>query len=391
MLSIRSQYLACIALVCCLSIVTYQDCGKKQQPPANNRKPENTNSSAATLITTRLDSAKPIYGVTVDSIDDAEGIARSLAKFPPDRRPTTRIVLDPEQEISVEYIRKVERIKSVSDVMLLVADSHDMHKFKTPDDYKKRIEECVTKLDKSVDIWEVGNEVNGEWAGYPRGDGESDKEFDKRLYRELPTKSAEELEALRTKVQKHVAAGFEPLTGKKTALTLYFNDDDPDGQPDGCGYPGNYCWPDICRTNINYGHEYEMFSWLNKYFVKTGIKPTYIFISYYGGDGNDCSDVKMDGDKWAAIFTKLSGMFLDSHVGIGEIGPQCKKCEKKRDCCNKDKSKFISDYYQKYDKVLKDKVPNYVGGYFYWYFLQDMVPNDKRALAELVNAVKGTQ
>jgi hypothetical protein len=387
---IRNQRLNCITLLVLIFTFTYQDCGKGHQAPATSRGTETLNSSAAALRANPQDQAKSIYGVTVDSIENAEGIALSLARFPPDRKPTTRIVLDPEQEISEEYIRKVGVIKGVSDVMLLIADSHDMHKFKTPDDYKKRVEECVVKLGKLVDIWEVGNEVNGEWAGYPRKDDESDKEFDKRLYKELPRKRPEELEAIRTKVQKQIEAGFTALDGRRTALTLYFNDDAPDGQPDGCDYPGNYCWPDICRNKINHGHEYEMFSWVNKYLAGTAIKPTYVFISYYGEEKNDCSDIKMNGDKWLGIFKKLSGAFSDAKVGIGEVGPQCKDCDKSRNCCKKEMSKFISDYYKTYDRQLKASgaVPNYVGGYFYWYFLQDMVPSTKPALTELLEAIK---
>jgi hypothetical protein len=333
----------------------------------------------------------------VDSIDDPTAIAGSirvindsLPKRPDGRSPvTTRIVLDYEQPLTVEYVNKVAAIHAVSDVMLLVADSHDLYKFKSADEYRRRLADCVEKLGKYVDIWEVGNEVNGEWAAYPRNPDETDKQFDDRLYKkELPKKRNEELEPVRLKVKDSITTGFDVLKGKTIALTLYFNADSPDGQPDGCNYPGQYCWPDICRDKVNYGHEYEMFAWLNKYFVPTGLKPNYLLVSYYGDDHNDCGNIKMDAAKWEGIFNKLHGLYRDAKLGIGEIGAQCNKCKDSRNCCKKDKSYYVSAYYGTIDRHLKGTVENYVGGYFYWYFLQDMVPNTRPELGELIRAIK---
>ncbi|MDQ3907730.1 MAG: reverse transcriptase domain-containing protein, partial [Acidobacteriota bacterium] len=145
---------------------------------------------------------------------------------------------------------------------------------------------------------------------------------------------------------------------------------------------------ELCRAEVNYGHEYEMFAWLNKYFVPTGLKPDYLLVSYYGDDHNDCGQIKMDAPKWETVFKKLHGLYPDAKLGFGEIGAECKRCEEARDCCKKDKSYYISTYYGTVDKRLKGTVENYVGGYFYWYFLQDMVPSTKPELAELIKAIK---
>jgi hypothetical protein len=57
-------------------------------------------------------------------------------------------------------------------------------------------------------------------------------------------------------------------------------------------------------------------------------------------------------------------------------------------CCKKDKSYYISTYYGTVDRHLKDAVNNYVGGYVYWYFLQDMAPNTKPELVELMRTIR---
>jgi hypothetical protein len=397
---------ACFAAVLCLCTLAYKGCdnnpqnsnGNVKATPAPTASPSvGTGTSTPEQVSEVRRASESVYGITVDSIQDSaaivesiKGINDSLPKRPDGRSPVvTRIVLDYEQALTEDYVNRVAAIHAISDVMLLVADSHDLYKFKSAEEYQNRLRDCVEKLGQNVDIWEIGNEVNGEWAAYPRNADETDDQFDKRLYKKkLPKKKNEELEPIRLKVRDSIEAGFKALEGKTIALTLYFNDDTPDGKPDGCDYPGNYCWPDICRDGVNYGHEYEMLAWLNKYFVPTDRKPNYLLVSYYGDDHNDCSDIKMDAAKWEGIFNKLHGLYPDAKLGIGEIGAQCNKCKTSRNCCKKDKSYYISTYYGPIDKHLKGTVGNYVGGYFYWYFLQDMVPNTRPELAELIRAIK---
>ncbi len=312
----------------------------------------------------------------MDSADESEEISHSIKQINRRHRITTRIVIDPEQDLSDEYVRHVEEISRVSDVMALVADSHDMYKFTDEGEtsYVKRVEECFNKLGKYVKIWEIGNEVNGEWAAYPRAHTETDEEFDARLEKELPTKTYEELNAIRRKVAKQIGDAYHFINSKggETALTFYYND-----------HLGKRCWP----TDIKGGDEYEVLNWADKYItdqqMRDGLK--YVFISFYQ---DDCKILKgkkkEDAQAFADNLNKLSGIFKNAGVGFGEIGPQCQFCVDRvcRRCVNQQKD-FISRYYKEYDELIRPKVPKYVGGYFYWYFLQDMVPKDKPALDKL--------
>ncbi len=75
-----------------------------------------------------------------------------------------RVVIDPQVPIDY-YIPHFKILRRCSHwIMCCVCDSSAMALF-TIDDYQKRVEEIHFKLDKYVDCYEVGNEVNGDWLG----------------------------------------------------------------------------------------------------------------------------------------------------------------------------------------------------------------------------------
>jgi hypothetical protein len=142
-----------------------------------------------------------------------------------------------------------------------------------------------------------------------------------------------------------------------------------------------------------------MLTWVKEHFTDRHQKMRddlkYVFISFYENTecknlltGNDSEDSKA----FADVLNTLTGTFKNAGVGFGEFGefgPECKYAEgcnygvkgKKlnRDCpqCIADQRKFIPRYYETYHAGIKPHVPKFIGGYFYWYFLQDMVPADK--------------
>lgn len=82
----------------------------------------------------------------------------------------------------------------------------------------------------------------------------------------------------------------------------------------------------------------------------------YVWISYYE---DDCNNLQPD---WPQVFQKLATMFPNAKIGFGEVGSI--HADKKAD--------YINRYYN-----MNINHPNYVGGYFWWYFSQDMVPMTK--------------
>ena len=264
-----------------------------------------TSTSSGRIVPT------PLYGVTVDDISRLTDITQSLGKLP--KMPTTRIVFD--ENVAPSYYRNAAvAINKVSYVMGEVLDSFYVNTISVPG-YIDRTKQYLNALSDVVDIWEIGNEINGEWLG--RND-------------DVVAKMSGAYDLVKSQ-------------NKTAALTLYYNQD---------------CWSN--ESN-------EMFTWANAnvpYRMKTGLD--YVFISYYEAD---CNGLKPD---WPVVFQKLSVMFPNSKIGFGETGSTSRT----------EKASYLTRYY-----TMKINVPKYVGGYFWWYFRQDMVPYTKAMWSTLNSAI----
>jgi hypothetical protein len=204
----------------------------------------------------------PLYGVTVDNVANISGIVDSLAHL--SHMPTTRIVFDYGQPPSA-YAEAIRRIHSVSYIVGMIADSSTMKRYTTAA-YAQRVTDYLTTFGSQVDIWEVGNEINGDWLG-------SDA-------------AAKMVEAY-NQVKR---------AGRRTALTLYYNGLDDT----------NNCYQNADTL---------MFRWAQANIpddMKQGLD--YVFLSYYE---QDCPGVSKD---WTAIFGQLRHMFPNSRLGFGENG-----------------------------------------------------------------------
>ena len=242
-------------------------------------------------------------------------LTESLAKLP--HKPTTRVVFQPIWPVS-EYVQTLPRIHGVSYVMGEILDSFFVSKYSVGE-YLARTSEYLGALGDNVDIWEIGNEINGEWLG----------------------KTPE--------VAAKMAGAYDIVkaAGKTTALTLYYNQ--------GCS-----------------DDEHEVFSWAQANVperMKQGLD--YVFLSYYEAD---CEGLRPD---WSAVFHKLATMFPNSKLGIGECGT-------KPNADLPQKADYIYRYYR-----MNPGVSNFVGGYFWWYYSQDMVPYTQPLWGILSNAMSG--
>lgn len=264
-----------------------------------------TTSGTPTVSQTPTPSPTPsekMYGVTIDSVANISDTVNSLKSL--SQKPTTRIVFDEGMSASY-YISPTQKIHNVSHVMGELLDSFYV-KSVTPAQYLARTEEYYNTLHAYVDIWEIGNEINGEWLGNP------------------------------TEVAQKMTSAFDFIKskGKTTALTLYYNED---------------CWM--------YPSE-EMFTWAKKNVperMKSGLE--YVFVSYYE---DDCNGLRPN---WEAVFAKLAEMFPNSKIGFGEIGTIKSQAAK---------TDMIERYYR-----MNISQERFIGGYFWWYFMQDMVPSTK--------------
>jgi hypothetical protein len=111
----------------------------------------------------------------------------------------------------------------------------------------------------------------------------------------------------------------------------------------------------------------EMFKWIQKNIrgkMRSGLD--YVFVSYYD---EDCDGRNPD---WDAVFKVLHALFPNAKLGIGECGAHQKS----------NSEKLIKKYYS-----MSSSIPNFVGGYFWWYFKRDCVPRTKPAWDVMKNAI----
>ncbi|HVF41908.1 MAG TPA: hypothetical protein VM936_02800 [Pyrinomonadaceae bacterium] len=382
---IHSQRLACVAFALCLGAVLFKGCETGERPGRKNQNAPAADNRGGLKPDDRAPDSAVIYGITIEDADNPQKIVNTLKRIKKEtgREVITRIVVDPERDIyDDKYVKRFEEVSKAGPVMVLVADSHDSYRFNDADGalYERRVRECYERLGSHVKIWEIGNEVNGEWMNYPRLENEGDDAFDARLSNDLNTKDPAEFERLRKLTGAQVSRAFRFVNGKgaKTALTLFYNE-----------HLGRKCLPDA-----PFAGEYEMFNWVDRHVADPSVRDNldYVFISFYEDDckvssGKSEEAVKADARGFSDAFKRLSAMFKKADVGFGEFGPRCKGCRGRgKECCVTDQHEFIERYYKKYGPLID--APRYVGGYFYWYGLQDMIPDGRPAVNDLIRAIK---
>lgn len=243
-----------------------------------------------------------LFGLTLDSIEGLNDIETALSRLA--RRPTSRIVFDEGMPASY-YQTATTRIHNVSGVMGELLDSFAMKSISVAD-YTARTKEYLSALGSNVDIWEVGNEINGEWLG---------------------DKSA-------TVAKLSAAYDVVKAANGKTEMTLYYNND---------------CYAEA---------SHEMFRWAEENVparMRSGLD--YVLVSYYEDDCNNAQP------QWQPVFDRLGALFPNAKIGFGEVGT--KYAERK------------VEYMQRYYSLAIDH-PRFIGGYFWWYGKQDLIPYTNR-------------
>ena len=263
-----------------------------------------------------------LHGVTADDISNLTPLVTALSALP--HRPTTRIVFDDGQPPSY-YAQAVPAVHAVSNVLGEILDSEYVDGV-TVAAYTQRTSDYLAAFPSGVDVWEVGNEINGNWVGANAG-GTAD-------------------------VVAKMTGAFDLVkaAGGRTELTLY-----------GC-------------SDSDAAH--DMFTWAKTYVparMLTGLD--YVLVSYYEGD---CGSPRSD---WPTVFHTLRQMFPTAGLGFGEVGAV--------DSNGKDVGNpaVAGPYLQKYYGMTIAE-PGYVGGCFWWYFAEDMVPDTKPLFAVLAAAMK---
>ncbi len=258
----------------------------------------------------------PLGGVTVDDISNSAGVVSSLKLL---TKPVTRIVFD-KQEPASYYLPAIEQFDNVGYTMGEILDSSDMSSVSVSA-LASRTASYLSALTTRVDIWEIGNEVNGEWLGA----------------------------SVPAKIQNTFTAVH--ASGYQTEMTLYY-------EPSQTVTPG-----------------YDMIPWeenLSNVPSNMHAGLNYVLVSYYETDNNNIRPTQAD---WDVIFRKLAIDFPNAKLGFGEVG-----MDNPATSGTLAKAENIMAYY--YGLKFPD-VPQFVGGDFWWYFAEDCVPTTTPLLAEL--------
>lgn len=279
-------------------------------------------ASALPASAQALKVAEPIYGVTVDDLTNLNAISASLAALP--KKPTVRVVFDPDTPAS-SYVAPLRTLRHDAFIVGEIMDSYYFPQ--TPEQLDKRVKELVAALKDEVDIWEIANEINGEWL---------------RANPDGPEATAVTQEQ---QIGEMVLAAYNTVkaAGGRTMVTLYYNQD-PKGESCGSLPIDNWrTWPkQFLPETVRAGADYAM-------------------LSYY--PYQDCQGLKPD---WAADFALLESVFPNAKVGFGEIGTSMVNAPKAV------QTDLLKTYYSMAGCRLS---PRFVGGVFWWNYAQQMTPH----------------
>ena len=104
-----------------------------------------------------------IYGITIDDSwyedIEIEAVVDAIRDMPV--KPTVRIVMSRDIDPS-DYVDLFFRLHEVAYVMACPVDSSEIAHYRDPESYLKRFKDSYEALCEYTDIWEVGNEINGD-------------------------------------------------------------------------------------------------------------------------------------------------------------------------------------------------------------------------------------
>lgn len=113
----------------------------------------------------------------------------------------------------------------------------------------------------------------------------------------------------------------------------------------------------------------DLFTWIQRYMPQRLMNNIdYAFLSYYEDDHEGYMPA------WEPVFMKLEALFPKAKIGFGECGNSDNQAD------DRTKIKKIDYYYG-----MEMPSDSYVGGCFWWYWLQDCIPHQDSRIYEQIN------
>ncbi len=319
------------------------------------------------------DAVRRLFGVTVTDPWVAEEPGAGVLGTRLDglvgaggRRPAVRVVFDEGIDRvfraggldAASYVAPVGNISTHALVMGELLDSLYVPDYDLAQ-YRSRACEYRATLGHLVDVWELGNEVNGEWLG----DGVLEK-----------LAAATEVFAADAAAFEAACPGFRLRADERPferALTFYYNGP----------FAGGVATSDNCWSVASHAME----RWVDDHFAAAGAVGTerigphldLVLVSYYE---DDCDGIQPD---WTPVFEHLGAVFPAAALGFGECGTE--------DAASK--VAYVERYYRGMDLPDPEYAnmhlahPRFVGGYFWWYFSEDL--DDAAVYGALAGALGG--
>jgi hypothetical protein len=333
-------------------------------------------------------------------------------------------------KLDKKYVDLIQRIKSegLAFVMAELVDSDiesstkcftALDETKSVAAYLERTKKLYEKLGKYVDIWEIGNEVNGDWFGGSVIGNVKNEQRRKIVVGQLKA-AYDFLNTKKIEIENSNKLQNKDDKFPRTAITFYFNGD---------GKKRN------SYENVNDA----LLRWIrgigNHFMDKNNKKISftdldYLLVSYYPDDNfyepnGDVSDysiqINLTPKDWVEIFDTIRTNYSSTtKFGLGEMGTQCyfpKKpassnaqndcktlridllkngrnpCDtydakgemldtRKCPCCLSAQVKVTKEYYTDLDKQITDEMKSnisfksadrFIGGYFNWYYSVDVI------------------
>ena len=262
----------------------------------------------------------PFRGITLTTIKDLDRTLSVIKSSP--RKLTVRIVVQPNVSMD-EYRRAVEALHPHAYIMAEILDASTWAAADIGS-LRDLANDAVETLGDEVDLWEVGNELNGSWLG------------------PSPQAINAKAEAVRSIVASH---------GGRTAVTLNYWDEDKE------------CYEKPWENLNSYARS-----------MPASLRQVdYLFLSVYEFS---CKPAQHPSARDLAGALKTMGkLFPRAKLGIGEIaanGPDDEAPESSLSV----KKRIAKRYYGMHKKLQSKVGSRYVGGYFWWFFYEDAVRNN---------------
>jgi hypothetical protein len=267
-----------------------------------------------------------LRGITYDDFSSRCGVSSDeLATAQALNHPTVRVVFDPIGPSC--YASGMQSLHQYAYTMGELADSSSLKRYSLGK-IRARTKSYVSALAGVTDLWEIGNEVNGEWLSKVR------------------CPSDHECAAQAHDVMSKVETMYDIVNarGLATELTLYYQ-------------VPQYVTPG-----------YDMIKWERTYVpakMHRGLR--YVLVSYYEA-GN--YGARPTASQWNKIFTQLADDFPNAMVGFGEIG----RAAPISDSSSLADAQSIFSYYM---SIAPPGLTRFTRAGFWWYAAEDLVPSTK--------------